>query len=323
MSVGAIALPNPRCTYPERNAVALSFTINMTLNLASRGKKIRGLPKSVDFDLNGRIEVLKQQISENTKLPLHRLRLSTVDGTVLADGKTLRDYGVGGGTTVWVKDLGPQVGWRTVFIYEYLGPLFIHPLFVYYRKSIYGSSYSLSTVQLVAFVMVMLHFLKREYESIFVHRFSADTMPLRNIFKNSFHYHVLSGFLLAYFVYGPWHATDVISVKKLLSLTGLWLFAEISNAKVHIILRDLRPAGSRKHVIPYGYGFNWVSFPNYFFESLCWFAFALLTNSYAAWLFLFVSSTQMWLWAKKKHARYLKEFPNYPRSRKIYIPFIL
>jgi very-long-chain enoyl-CoA reductase len=55
----------------------------------------------------------------------------------------------------------------------------------------------------LAMVLAVLHFLKREYETIFVHRFSMPTMPLRNIFKNSSHYWILSGFNLAYWIYSP------------------------------------------------------------------------------------------------------------------------
>lgn len=57
-------------------------------------------------------------------------------------------------------------------------------------------------------------------------------------------------------------------------------FAEISNLITHITLRNLRPAGSRKRAIPQGYGFSLVSFPNYFFESLAWFAIAFMTGSW-------------------------------------------
>ena len=42
--------------------------------------------------------------------------------------------------------------------------------------------------------MVLLHYVKRELETAFVHRFSSETMPLINVFKNSFHYYVLFGF---------------------------------------------------------------------------------------------------------------------------------
>lgn len=31
--------------------------------------------------------------------------------------------------------------------------------------------------------MVMLHFLKREYETLFVHRFSHGTMPFNFVFR--------------------------------------------------------------------------------------------------------------------------------------------
>ena len=56
-------------------------------------------------------------------------------------------------------------------------------------------------MQYAALAMVLVHFLKREWETVFVHRFSHGTMPLSNLFKNSFHYWVLSGVLLAYDVF--------------------------------------------------------------------------------------------------------------------------
>ena len=51
--------------------------------------------------------------------------------------------------------------------------------------------------------MVLLHYVKRELETAFVHRFSSETMPFTNVFKNSFHYFVLFGFLTMYFFLHP------------------------------------------------------------------------------------------------------------------------
>jgi len=60
----------------------------------------------------------------------------------------------------------------------------------------------------------------------------------------------------------------------------LFQFAEYSNFLTHLNLRSLRPEGSRKRAIPYGYGFDWVSLPNYFFELLGWVAFSVMTGSW-------------------------------------------
>lgn len=84
-----------------------------------------------------------------------------------------------------------------------------------------------------------------------------------------------------------WACTAVWAVSAPFVLSGLRSksllaikFAEISNLITHVTLRNLRPAGSRKRAIPYGYGFSFVSFPNYFFESLAWLAIAFMTGSW-------------------------------------------
>ena len=115
-------------------------------------------------------------------------------------------------------------------------------------------------------------------------------------------------------------------------------------------MRALRPPGTRTRGIPQGYGFNLVSFPNYFFETLGWVVICVMTGSVGgslfvflvlylcraiqllklfsffslAWIFTIVAGVTMAMWSIKKHKNYKKEFGNeYPRNRRAMIPFVL
>ncbi|KAI8976792.1 3-oxo-5-alpha-steroid 4-dehydrogenase-domain-containing protein [Pilobolus umbonatus] len=301
----------------------------MKLTIAARSKSSR-------FPLELELEGTSKTITTNDinraiekKFPVYypdRQRLTTEDKKVLSLDKTLEEQGIDDNSTIYFKDLGPQIGWTTVFMIEYAGPLFIHPLFYYLPKIIYRSEFTHSTMQTVTFWLVMLHFLKRELETVFVHRFSHGTMPFMNIFKNSGHYWILSGFNLAYWVYGPWFAMGRAASARndvwIWGCVAVWAWAELSNLSNHITLRNLRPPGTRVRAIPYGYGFDLVSCPNYLFEFIGWTAVCFLTTSWSAWLFNIVATGQMYLWAVKKHKNYKKDFSNYPRNRKAMFPFI-
>lgn len=246
-------------------------------------------------------------------------KASSKKGQVLEDERSLISYGIGDNSTVIVKDLGPQISWRTVFFLEYLGPLLIH--LGYLLWTVYVAKRELSLNQLLAFSAVMFHFIKREYETLLVHRFSHATMPLRNLFKNSAHYWILSGFGIGHFLYAANYAAPKSSTLVFAS-AAVFVASELANFRTHLILRDLRPAGTNVRAIPRGFGFDLVSCPNYFFEMLAWCAFSVMTGLPSAWFFTVVASGQMWLWAVKKHRRYQQEFPDYPKSRKPMIPFL-
>lgn len=238
---------------------------------------------------------------------------------VLEDERSLISYGLADGSTVIVKDLGPQISWRTVFVLEYLGPLLIH--LGYFLWVVYWEQREITPNQLLAYAAVTFHFIKREYETLLVHRFSHATMPLRNLFKNSAHYWILSGFGIGHFLYSANYQAPA-SPTLVTVAAGVFLAAELANFRTHLILRDLRPAGTNVRAIPCGFGFDLVSCPNYFFEMVAWIAFSVMTGLPSAWVFTAVATGQMWLWAVKKHRRYLQDFPDYPKSRKPMIPFI-
>ncbi|KAI8325617.1 hypothetical protein GQ54DRAFT_254454 [Martensiomyces pterosporus] len=310
----------------------------MRINVAKRASPGKAEPSNkdsrypfvVEVSGNATVDELKAAISKQVKsLSPDRQRLTVGDKkTVIEDGDALAKYGIGDDATVYVKDLGRQIGWQTVFYIEYLGPIIFHFLVYNFQTLFYGKTFEHSEVQRRAYILIMGHFIKRELETAFVHRFSHGTMPLFNVFKNSFHYHLLSGLNLAYWIYRPATAKDSVVAAQLSNptilalLTGVFLFAEISNLSTHITLRNLRPPGTRVRRIPYGYGFDLVSCPNYMFESLAWLAIAAMTRSIAALFFLVVSTGQMYIWAVKKHKQYKREFPDYPKSRKAIFPFV-
>lgn len=232
--------------------------------------------------------------------------------------------------------IGPQIAWRTVFIIEYLGPLLIHPAIYYARPYIYSNPNSLSvgkftanasfpapsTLQTLSLWMIILHFLKREFETIFIHRFSLATMPVRNVFKNSAHYWLISGFLIAWATYSPYSATAAPS-NPALTYAGLLLFAigELGNLNTHLVLRGLRSQGGTERGIPRGLGFDWVTCPNYMFESLAWLAVLMVNRSWSTGVFIVLAVGQMGLWAKKKERRYRKELGGkYKKKRFAMIP---
>ena len=104
---------------------------------------------------------------------------------------------------LFFKDLGPQVSWTTVFLVEYFGPILITLLLVIFQKEIYGKESEYTLNQKLGIFMVLLHYVKREFETVLVHRFSNDTMPFMNIFKNSTHYWLFFGVFNMYFFLHP------------------------------------------------------------------------------------------------------------------------
>ena len=78
--------------------------------------------------------------------------------------------------------------------------------------------------------MAIFHYVKREFETVFVHRFSNDTMPFFNIFKNSTHYWIFFGLFNMYFLLRPLYTRPAwISDELSYILTGLFLLFEFMN----------------------------------------------------------------------------------------------
>jgi very-long-chain enoyl-CoA reductase len=129
----------------------------------------------------------------------------------------------GGRVTVYLKDKGAQVGYLTVFIVEYIGPIIIAAIFCIIRWTVWAPEIPFTKFQSLAVGMIFFHYIKREIESCFVHRFSNETMPIKNIFINSFYYWILMG-VICYLLLRPnYPQPSWVNETVFYIFMGLWL----------------------------------------------------------------------------------------------------
>lgn len=252
--------------------------------------------------------------------------------TVLEPGKKISEYfgSKTGEFQVVFKDLGPQVGYKTVFFWEYFGPLFVYSLFYLFPRQFYPWSEDGRKVtypaQTLAFFYWSFHYAKRIFETFFVHRFSHATMPVFNLFRNCSYYWFFGAFV-SYFVNHPLY-TPVPENRAYAALI-FSVICQLSNFYCHIILRGLRSSDDKGgYQIPRGFLFNYITCANYFTEILGWVGFNIATQTVAGVIFMIAGGYQMAMWAIAKHKRLRRVFdgkegrPKYPKRWVMFPPFL-
>lgn len=78
-------------------------------------------------DLKKEIHKLDRKLNPNRQ----SIRLEA-KGKSVKDSDTVHSLGLRNNSKIYVKDLGPQIGWKTVFLAEYAGPLAVY-LWIYQR----------------------------------------------------------------------------------------------------------------------------------------------------------------------------------------------
>lgn len=224
------------------------------------------------------------------------------------------------------------------FVIEYSGPIIFHLAFLVIRPYIYHAKNpitnqllglgtvtkandQLSQAQLVAMALIVLHYVKRELETLFLHRFSASSMPAYMIVRNSWHYWISGGLQLALFIYAPTaiaaRPIDTPLAKALLyGGVALWVIGESVNFYCHIVLSRLRSVGGTERGIPHGFSFDWVTCPNYIWEILAWIGVIMITRAWNNVYFIIQGIYYMQTWSQGKESRYRKEFPGRYKAKK-------
>mmetsp|Transcript_25782 Transcript_25782/g.56172 ORF Transcript_25782/g.56172 Transcript_25782/m.56172 type:complete len:308 (+) Transcript_25782:189-1112(+) len=288
----------------------------------------------LEVDLDDTVSELKKKFHKSYRtLPPERQRYTLppkageAKGQVLEDSKALSTYGLKNGSVLVFKDLGPQIGYATVFFWEYFGPLVVYPLF-YFLPQIFYPGLSVPAerplVQRLALGYWAFHYIKRIVETFTIHRFGHATMPIFNLFKNCGYYWGCAAFV-GYFVNHPLY-TPPSELQSKVAL-GLAVLAQLANLRCHIILANLRAPGDKGYKIPRGFLFNFITCANYTAEIWGWILFSVATQALPAAIFTLMGAGQMAQWALQKHKRLRKIFDGkdgrekYPRRWVMLPPF--
>jgi 3-oxo-5-alpha-steroid 4-dehydrogenase 1 len=93
------------------------------------------------------------------------------------------------------------------------------------------------------------------------------------------------------------------------------------------VVRNLRSAEPKpdepKYKIPRGFGYNWVSSPQYLGELIVWAGFSILTWGLPGVMIFLISAGNLVPRAFGTHKWYKEKFPEYPANRKALIPYVL
>jgi len=216
-------------------------------------KKSRSITTLEDISPNDTVLSLKRRVAKQIGKGVERISLR-----LEAKGKSLRDDEVvsalGLSATngqLFLRDLGPQISWKTVFLCEYAGPLLVYPLFYLRPSIVYGveARRPIEQVVTIALLCHSFHYAKRLFETQYIHRFSNATMPIMNLFKNCSYYWGFAAFM-SYFINHPMYTRPTFSPMQVwLGLAG-FIISEIGNFSIHLLLRNLRPAGTRERKNP-------------------------------------------------------------------------
>jgi very-long-chain enoyl-CoA reductase len=298
--------------------------------------------KLKDVDINKTVKELKNYIYNSlnlsSQISLNRLGIMIATKKESKEVKTFLsdDYqklifydGVSDPNTIYyLKDIGPQINYRLVYILEYLGPLVFSIIFFARYALIYmknNPDKQLQTHILCYFFMTLFHYSKRIIESLFVHIFSRTTMPLQNLFKNCAYYWGIFGILCGYTLFNP-YSKDLTWFKvPRYFFIAFFFSAEIKNLQTHIILREVKIKGKgKKYMPPKREGFELCTCANYMWEFFAWVSFSIFSCNIFVIIFTICGFLQMKQWALKKHKEMKRVFgEKYSKDIYAFIPYYI
>ncbi|XP_043818717.1 3-oxo-5-alpha-steroid 4-dehydrogenase 1 [Dromiciops gliroides] len=167
----------------------------------------------------------------------------------------------------------------------------------------------------------IIHYLQRTLIFPFLIR-GGKPVPLL-IFVCAFMFCILNGYLQSqslsnYAVYSDNWMKD----PRFITGCSMWLIGMLINVYYDNILRNLRKPGETGYKIPRGGLFEYVTAANFSGEVIEWYGYALASWSFQGIAFALFTTFVLSARAKQHHRWYLEKFEDYPKLRKIIIPFL-
>ncbi|XP_003134204.5 3-oxo-5-alpha-steroid 4-dehydrogenase 1 [Sus scrofa] len=173
----------------------------------------------------------------------------------------------------------------------------------------------------ILLAMFLIHYAQRALVFPFLIR-GGKPMPLYPFILAflfcTYNGYLQSRYLSQYAVY----ADDWVTDPRFLAGFALWFIGMLINIHSDHVLRNLRKPGETGYKIPRGGLFEYVTAANYLGEVVEWCGYALASWSIQGSAFALFTFCVLCTRAQQHHQWYHEKFEDYPKFRKIMIPFL-
>lgn len=212
--------------------------------------------------------------------------------------------------------LGFRLGARTAWFLQEI-PAFIVPAFIF----IANEESEMSTPAQILLLGFLIHYFNRTFIYSALIRGGKPTPVI--IFLSALFFCLANGYMQgAYLVHHSHYEEEYLLSWNFVIGMLIFAFGMRTNIVCDSILRNLRKPGETKYVIPRGDMFEYVSAANLWGEAVEWCGWALACWSIQGFAFAAFAVCYLSGRSYSHHTWYLKKFDDYPKDRKIFIPFV-
>ncbi|MEE2733399.1 MAG: 3-oxo-5-alpha-steroid 4-dehydrogenase [Pseudomonadota bacterium] len=215
----------------------------------------------------------------------------------------------------WGPTISVRLGWV----------LMESPASLVFLYCYFSGAQAFELAPMILLVLWQLHYLHRSFIYPFQIKVKPGARTTLLVIALGALYCGINGYLNGTYIahYGTHLNQDWLSDPRFAIGVGLFGFGYYLNKKSDHMLQALRQQHPGEYQIPYGFGFRWVSMPNYLGEIITWSGFALASWSLAGLSFVVFTMANLVPRALANHRWYRETFTDYPQDRRAVIPYIL